>query len=86
MSKTIEKIIQIQTQEYLDKNGLLYKYQSGFHVNFSTGSCLVQCTDFVLRGMDKGFHTGIILVDLKKVFDTLLDDTVLFTKNVMYWF
>ena len=24
-------------------------------------------TDFILRGMDKGFHTGMILVDLQKV-------------------
>ena len=27
MSKIIKKAIQIQTQEYLDKNDLLYKYQ-----------------------------------------------------------
>ena len=33
-SKIIEKTIQIQTQEYLDKYGLLYIYQSGFHANF----------------------------------------------------
>ena len=76
VSKIIEKTIQIQTQEYLDKNGLLYKYQSGFRANFSTDSCLVQLTDFILRGMDKGFHTGMILVDLQKAFDTL-DHTIL---------
>ena len=33
-------------------------------------------TDFILRGMDKRFHTGMILVDLQKAFDTL-DHTVL---------
>ena len=33
-SKIIEKTIQIQTQEYLNKNGLLSKYQSGFRANF----------------------------------------------------
>ena len=83
MSKIIEKTIQIQTQEYLDKNGLLYKYQSGFRANFSTDSCLVQLTDFVLRGMDKGFHNGMILVDLQKAFD-ILDHTVLLQKwNVL---
>ena len=76
MSKIIEKTIQIQTQEYLDKNGLLYKYQSGFCTNFSTDSCLVQLTDFILREMDKRFHSGIILVDLQKAFDTL-DQTVM---------
>ena len=71
MSNIIEKTIQIQTQEYLDKNDLLYKYQSGFHANFSMDSCLFQFTNFILRGMDKGFHTGMILVELQKAFDTL---------------
>ena len=79
MSKIIEKTIQIQTQEYLDKSGLLYKYQSGFCAIFSTDSCLVQLTNFILRGMDKGFHTGMILVDLQKAFDTL-DHTILLQK------
>ena len=68
-------VCKIQTHEYLDKNGFFYKYQSGFRANFSTDSCLVQLTDFILRGMDKRFHTGMILVDLQKVFDTL-DHTV----------
>ena len=72
MSKPIKKTIQIQTQEYLDKNGSLYQFQSGFRIAFSTDSCVLQLTDFILKGMDKGFHTGMILGDLhKKVFDTL---------------
>ena len=79
MSKIIEKTIQIQTQEYLDKNDLLYKYQSGFRANFSTDSCLAQLTDFILRRIDKGFHTGMILVDLQKALDTL-DHTLLLQK------
>ena len=46
-------------------------------------SCLAELTDFTLRGMDKGFHTGMILADLQKAFDTL-DHTVLLQKwNVL---
>ena len=71
MSKIREKTIQIQTQEDLDKNDLLYKYQSGFCATFSTDSSLVQFRDFILRGMEKGFHIGMILVDLQKAFGTL---------------
>ena len=93
VSKIIEITIQIQTQEYLDKNGLLYKYQSGFRSNLSTDFCLEQYTDFILREMDKRFHTGMILVELQKAFDTL-DHTVLsqkiecfaFTESVIKWF
>ena len=39
-SKIIEKSKQIQTQEYLDKNGLPCQYQSGVRRNFSSESCL----------------------------------------------
>ena len=85
MSKIIEKTIHIQTQEYLDKDGLLYKYQSGFRSNLSTDFCLEQYTDFILRGMDKRFHTGMILAELQKTFDTL-DQTVLSQKNRIFCF
>ena len=34
MSYLVKNLIDIQTQEYLDKNGLLYKYQSGFRAIF----------------------------------------------------
>ena len=57
ISKLTEKAIHIQTQEYLDKNGLIYKFQSGFRKNFSTDSCLVQLTDYIIKGMDKGQQT-----------------------------
>ena len=76
MSKIIEKTIQIQTQEYLDKNGLLNKDESDFCKNFSTDFCLAQHTNFILRGMNQGVHFWMILADLKKAFDTL-DRTVL---------
>ena len=35
-------------------------------------SCLVQVTSFILR-MYKEFHKGMILVDLQKLFDTVLN-------------
>ena len=64
LSKILEKTIQIQVQENFDKNSLLYQYQSGFCAKFSRDYSLVQLTDFILRRMDKGFHTGMILFDL----------------------
>ena len=93
MSKIVEKTVQIQTQEHLDKNGLLYKYHQGFWINFSRDFCLALLTDFILRRMDKGFHTGMILVELQIALDTL-DQTVLlqkmecigFKESVVKWF
>ena len=45
LPKLIEKAIHTQTQEYLDKYSLLYRFQSGFRKYFSTYSCLVQLSD-----------------------------------------
>ena len=64
-----------------------------FRANFLTDSCLVQLTDFILRRMDEGFHTGMILIDLQKASDTS-DHTVLlqkmecigFKESVIKWF
>ena len=36
ISKIIEKIIHDQTQNFLDENKILYKFQSGFRKNHST--------------------------------------------------
>ena len=83
----IKKTIPNQTEECLDQKG------SGFCVNFSMDSCLVQLKDFILRGTDEGFHTERILFDLQNTFDTL-DHTVLlqkmacigFKESVIKWF
>ena len=44
LSKIIEKTIQIQTQEYLDKDGLFDKHQSGFSREFING--FLPCTTY----------------------------------------
>ena len=60
-------------------------YQSGFMTNHSTDLCLGQLTNFVATGMDKKMHTGMILVDLQKAFDTL-DHRVLLEKMKYFGF
>ena len=40
ISKVIEKSIQDQTQDYLQRNELLYIYQSEFRANHSTNTCV----------------------------------------------
>ena len=43
-------------------------------------------TDFVATGMNKQMHTGMILVDLQKAFDTSLDHGVLLKKKKYFGF
>ena len=64
LSKIIERIIHNQTQEFLDKNNILYKYQSGFRKHHSTDTCLSYLTDKVKIGPGKlsyGVPQGSIL-------------------------
>ena len=71
LSKIIKRIILDQTQEFLSKNKILYRFQSGFHKNYSTNTCLGLLTDKITTRSEKGLFTGMILIDLQKAFDTI---------------
>ena len=93
ISKVIEKVIHDQTNRFLTKNNILYKFQSGFRRNHSTDSCLSYLNDKILKGFDSGLLTGMILIDLQKAFDTidhgvLLDKMIhlRFKKQTISWF
>ena len=93
VSKIIEKSINFQIEDLLNKKKLIYMYQSGFWTNHSTDLCLAQLIGFVATGMDKQIHTGMILVDLQKAFDTLDHGVLLekmkyfgFRASVIKWF
>ena len=93
LSKVIERIIHDQAQEFLSKNKILYRFQSGFRKNYSTNTCLGHLTDKINTGFEKGLFTGMILIDLQMAFDTI-DHPILtkkmkclsFSKKVVYWF
>ena len=62
-------------------------------MNHSTDLCRAQLTDFISTDMDKPMHTGMILVDLQKTFDTLEYGILLekmkylrFRTSVIKWF
>ena len=71
MSKTIDKSIHYQWEDYLKKSGLLHKTQSGVRANILTDSYLAHLTDFVFLCMVKKIYTDIIFIDLQKTLDTL---------------
>ena len=79
LSKIIERVIHEQTQSFLTRNNILFKFQSGFRPSHSTDTCLSFLNDKILKGFDSGLLTGMILIDLQKAFDTI-DHEILFTK------
>ena len=79
ISKIFEKIKYDQMIDYLAQYNILYKCQSGFRKKHSTDLCLSYLNEKILKGFDNGFFTGMILIDLQKVFDTI-DHYVLLQK------
>ena len=71
VSEVIEKVIHNQTEIFLNKDKILYRYQSGFRKSLSTISCLTLLFDKINKGFESGKYTGLILIDLQKAFDTI---------------
>ena len=91
--KIIERVTHDETNAFLLDEDVLYNYQSGFRGNHSTNLCLYFLTDKVLKGFDKGLLTGMILIDLKKAFDTRDHEILLqklkaikFSESTIKWF
>ena len=79
LSKITEMIIHDETQEFLSKNKILYRFQSGFRKNYSTNTCFGHLTDKITTGFEKGLFTGMILIELQKAFGTI-DHPILIKK------
>ena len=58
------------TQNFLDKNNMIYKYQSGFRKFFSTDLCLSYSNNKIATGFESSLYFGMILTDIQKAFDT----------------
>ena len=61
-SKLFEKVVYKQFYDYLCKQNLIYKYQSGFRLCFSTETALCYLSDLIRGNMDKGLYTGMVLI------------------------
>ena len=57
--------------EFVTKENILYKFQSGFRKFHFTDSCLSYLQDQVAKGFDLGLLTKMILINLQKAFDTI---------------
>ena len=66
----MERVRHNQTQSFLRKNELLYRFQLGFRSHHSTDFCLSYLNKF-MSGFDSRLLTGMGLIDLQKAFDTI---------------
>ena len=77
VSKILERVTYNQIESYMKSENLIYSFQSGFRSSFSTDTCLTHVTDQIRFRMDRGFYTGMVMIDLQKAFDTVDHDILL---------
>ena len=83
ISKIMERTIQVKLVAFLKENDVLSLYQSGFRRNHSTETAVIHFVDHILQHMDKQKATGALFIDLKKAFD-LVDHECLVYKLEHY--
>ena len=71
VSRRFEKLVFNQLHRYLNDNYFINSNQSGLRELRSTVTCLLKSTDDWYNGMDTGNLVGMLIVDLKKAFDTV---------------
>ena len=82
-SKILERAVFDQLYKYMNLNKFLNQYQSGFRPLRSTSTALINITDDWLNSFDNGEITGVVMLDLKKAFDTV-DLDILIHKLKLY--
>ena len=83
ISKIMERILHDQLYKYLTKFDLFSDTQFGFRKFHSTASALLDCTNDWYINLDRKMFNLVVVIDLKKAFDTV-DHQILLSKLELY--
>ena len=76
IARTFEKLVHGQLSDFLKDS--FYKFQLGFRRNHSTQTALLNTTNEWFVNIDKGKYNLAVFIDLRKAFDTVNHDILLF--------
>ena len=79
IDRVFERLVYEQMYTYFTENNLIQPRQSGFRSLHSTVTALLDMTNQWCLNIDRGMISGVILLDLKKAFDTV-DHAILLKK------
>ena len=68
---------------FFKKHQVLYLHQFGFQGKIFTSNAMLDLTTTACDNIDNNLHTGLILIDFKKAFDTVCHK-ILMTKLAHY--
>lgn len=71
LSKAFERLLHMQLTGHLGSNNYLVREQSGFRKHRSTETTLVNLTEDIRVGLDKGQLSLLVLLDFSKAFDNV---------------
>ena len=77
-SRILEKHISFHLSAHLTTHQMIYPLQSGFRLNHSCSTHLIEFTDYLLKAIDDGKLTGCVFLDFSKAFDTVSHNILLF--------
>ena len=64
---------------------LLSEAQFGFKKYHSTSTCVSKLLDVIYRNIDNGTLTGVVFLELKKAFDTVIHEILLKKLNTLIY-
>ena len=85
LGKIVEKVILKILNKHLARNNILSQTQFGFRAQHSTVSQLAIVTDHILHNFNLNKHTGMVLIDLEKAFDSVWHNGLIY-KLIGYGF
>jgi len=77
-AKCLEKFIQTRIIQFLDKNNIISRYQSGFRANHSTKDHIFRLTNDIINNFNMNKYTGAVMFDLEKAFDKVWHQGLLY--------
>ena len=70
LCKTMERMINTRLVWFIESNGFISNYQSGFRYGYSTTDQLVRLEAFIRDGFVRNHHVVSVFFDLEKAYDT----------------